>query len=321
MAETIPSCKFFSTGSTLLDLALGGGWAVPFIFNLVGDKSSGKTLLAIEGFANFERTFKEHHMRYAQTEGRNIDPGFAAQLGFPQAVTTPNEPLDTIEDFRDDTNDFMKKCNPEIPGLYILDSLDALSDEAEMKKFETKDEGGTYGTAKAKMMSQLFRMIARDLSKHNCTLGIISQLRDAIGVTFGEQSTRSGGRALNFYASQIVWLREVGKHSRTVDKEDRVVGVDTHAKVKKCSVGMPFREAQFRILLGYGVDDETSMLDFLAKHYEKETVKGMRASLTRLRNDKKYDELDQMHVSLKADTIRIWNDVEKQLAPPIRKYR
>lgn len=327
----VPSCNFFSSGSTLLNLALGGGWANPFIFNLVGDRSSGKTLLGIEAFANFERIFKAGHMRYAETESR-FDPRFAATLGFPLSVQRPEEPLETIEDFRDDLHEFIGKCKHEQPGLYILDSLDALSDEAELKKYgktqKVSDEedgkvAGSYGTAKAKAMSQMFRMFNKDMSKNGCSLGVISQLRDNIGVTFGEQSTRSGGRALNFYASQIVWLREEGKIDRTEQGQTRSVGVKTHAKVKKCSVGMPFREARFPIVFGYGVDDEISMLEWLsvAKAYLPETAKEMTKTLKKAKEELDYKTLDGMAVTLKADTVRVWNDIELALAPKIRKYR
>ena len=332
--------RFFSTGSTLLDLALGGGWAHPFIFNLVGDKSSGKTLLGIEAFANFEHTFKNPQMRYAETESR-FDPVYAASLGFPQSVKRPEDILETFEDFRDDLYDFIKKCKPESPGLYILDSLDALSDDAELKKYEKSqktgkassddDEAdsesskgkGSYGTAKAKGMSAMLRMFNKDMSKNGVSLGIISQLRDNIGVTFGETSTRSGGRALNFYSSQIVWLREEGKKTRTEQGETRVVGVDTYAKVKKCSVGMPFREASFQILLGYGVDDEISLLNWLStgSKYPAETVKELKKKLAVARDKQDYATLDELLSQLRADTTRVWKDIEKNLAPTTRKYR
>ena len=337
----VPSCKFFSTGSSLLDLALGGGWAHPFIFNLVGDRSSGKTLLGIEAFANFERAFKEAQMRYAETESR-FDAAYAATLGFPLSVKRPDNILETFEDFRDDLYDFIWKCKPESPGLYILDSLDALSDEAELKKYEKsqktgrsssadsdeEEEGegkakGSFGTAKAKGMSAMFRMFNKDMSKNGVTLGIISQLRDNVGVSFGETSTRSGGRALNYYSSQIVWLREEGKKTQTEQGETRATGVDTHAKVKKCSVGMPFREARFPIRFGYGVEDESSLLNWLGigGKYPAETVKELKKKLKVAMEKQDYATLDELHNQLKLDAVRVWNDIEKGLAPTIRKYR
>src|SRR5262249_54440053 len=125
------------------------------------------------------------------------------------------------------------------PGFYILDSLDALSDEAE--KARAIDEG-TYAMNKAKQMSALFRRLCQEMAQYNCTLAVISQVRDNIGVTFGDAYTRSGGKALDFYCSQIVWLAQTGKIARTVKGIERIVGVDIKAKVKKNKVGLPFRE-------------------------------------------------------------------------------
>lgn len=323
-----PAVKFFSSGSTLLDLAMGGGWACSRVFNLVGDRSSGKSLLAIESYANFKRTFKSikgYAMRYAETEAR-FDAAFAKTLGFPDEVTRPDEPLDTVEDFQDDFAEFLKKN--EGPSLYILDSLDSLSDEAELKKYgplatQGDEEKGSYGTAKAKKMSQMFRILAREIEKKQCTLGIISQLRDNVGASWGEKQTRSGGRALNYFASQIVWLKELGKISKTSMGEERTVGVEVHAKCKKCSVAMPFREAVFTIQFGYGVEDNISILNWLdqGKHCEGETVKELKKELAAATKIQDFAKLDELNIQLKADATRIWNQVEANLAPKFSKYR
>src|SRR4051812_10773815 len=131
---SVPGLQSFSTGSTLLDLALGGGWPVGRIFNIVGDKSVGKTLLAVEAFANFSIKYKGSLMRYAEAEAA-FDESFAELLGFPKSVSRPKELLNTVEDFRDDLSKFLKDLEEEdSAGLYILDSLDALSDESEVKR-------------------------------------------------------------------------------------------------------------------------------------------------------------------------------------------
>jgi recombination protein RecA len=334
----VPLTKFFSTGSTLLNLALGGGWACKRVFNLVGDRSSGKTLQAFEAFANFKRTFGPNcDMRYGEAESR-FERDFAESIGFPPEVALPDEPLETVEDFQFDFTEFIngdpkkkekdRKVDDTRPKLYILDSLDSLSDKDELERYgEIKkrgdEEGGSYGTAKAKKMSALFRVLARDITRANCTLGIISQLRDAIGVSFGEQSTRSGGRALNFYASQIVWLREEGKITRQSLGEERPVGVDVLARVKKCSVAMPFREASFRIIFGYGIDDEISMVEWLQSSgaYPKETAKALKDQIETAREKQDYVLLDELLANIKQDAITRWTKIEQNLAPSIRKYR
>jgi len=205
---------FINSGSTLLDLVLGGGWAGGRIFNIVGDKASSKTLCAIESYANCKKQYPGSLMRYAEAEGA-FDTAYAQQLGFPPEVQRPPELINTVEDFYNDLETFAEEgIKSKLPSLYILDSLDALSDAAEIeRKF---DNPSTYGTQKAKKMSELFRKLIKPLYESKCTLGIISQVRDNIGVSFGNDETRSGGRALDFYASQIVWTTNIGQIKKTI---------------------------------------------------------------------------------------------------------
>lgn len=314
--------EFFGTGSTLLDKALGGGWALGRIFNIVGDRSSGKTLLAIEGFANFKRAFPKGRMRYGEAESA-FDESFAETLGFPDEVEQPEEQLNTVEDFQRDFYEFIKKPGP---SLYILDSLDALSDEAEIDKFKKEAEGkqapGSMGAQKAKEMSRMFRVLTSDAAKANCALGIISQIRDRIGVTFGETKMRTGGHALDFYASQVLWLAEIGKIKKTALGEERAIGVNVHAKVKKCKVGMPFRECQFPIMFGYGVDDEASMLAWLesTKTITKDAAKIFNAQVQAAREKNDWQKVREVHAELKRIAVELWDKIEDRLAPPMRKY-
>jgi recombination protein RecA len=333
LAKADKPITFFSSGSTLLDLALGGGWALGRVFNIVGDKSTGKTLLAIEGFANFKLKFPKGRMRYAEAESA-FDTVFAEQLGFPSDVERPDDMLHTVEEFIVDLHKFIDAG--EGPCLYVLDSLDALSDEAEVKKFdkgikqkiqdeetgeETKQKG-SYGVAKAKKMSEMFRLLCQDIGEVDCSLGIISQIRDKIGVMFGETKTRSGGHALDFYGSQVLWLSETGKIERTAMGQKRVTGVDIHSKVKKNKVAFPFREADYSIIFGYGIDDEVSILDWMKeiKAIPPETYKQNKDKLERLREKREYTEIKTLRESLVADSTNLWKEIEKRLMPPIRKY-
>lgn len=319
--------EFFSSGCTLLDCALGGGWAMKHVFNIVGDRSTGKTLLAIEGMANFKRKFPNGRVRYGEAEAA-FDTEFAKTLGLPDGVERPDEPLSTVEEFEDDFKKFVDKDGP---SLYILDSLDALSDAAELDKWEAntkareqgKEEKGSYGATKPKKISEFFRKLVKQIQTQNSCLGIISQVRDRIGVTFGDKLSRSGGKALGFYASQELWLSDLGKIARSSKGETRATGVNIRAKVKKCKVGMPFRETQFPIIFGYGVDDETAMLEWLEhlKQYESETIKDLTKRLDKARDKSDFASLDEIQAQLKGDAVRIWQEIEKNLAPPIKKYR
>jgi recombination protein RecA len=307
--------KRVPSGSTLLDQALGGGWALGRIINVVGDRSTGKTLQAIEGLANFNRLYPKGRKRYGEAEAA-FDDGFAKTLGFPDGVERPSKPLETVEEFYTDLEAFSAKKGP---ALYVLDSLDALSDNAEMGRELGED---SYGTGKAKQLSQMFRRITRQLEANDCGLMIISQLRDRIGVMFGETKMRAGGRALDFYASQVVWLAELHKIERTVKFQKRPYGVRIRANVKKCKVGTPYRTCDYDLIFGYGVDDEQSMVQWLGatKTFDPEMVDEIKQMIetARARQDRK--ALNAIAENLKLTTRETWAEIEQRLAPSMRKY-
>jgi recombination protein RecA len=312
------SVKFVSSGSTLLDLVLGGGWAQGRVFNIVGDKSAGKTLLAIEAMINFSIIASPECVHYQEAESA-FDEDYAKLLGMPDGISRGDD-IRTVEDWERELDKYLAKLSGKYPSLYILDSLDALSDVAEMKR----DIGdASYGGAKAKKVSELFRKRVSTLEEKNCTLGIISQIRDNIGVTFGETKKRSGGRALDFYASQVIWLAEVGKLKRTVYGVERVVGVKTQIRNKKNKVGPPFREAEVEILFNYGVDDEESMINWLAKYKAlagDHTDKEIRQQIARARKERDRPELAAITDMLREMTRDKWQAVEAALMPPMSKY-
>lgn len=313
--------RFVSSGCFMLDLVLGGGWGRGRIINLVGDKSSGKTLLAVEACANFCMISGAENIRYLEAESA-FDEHYAEIIGMPKGVKVVSG-VETVEGFFKDLSEFLKSRNPSKPSLYILDSLDALSDTAEMEK--GFDEG-SYGTSKARQLSKLFRQLVGDVDRANCTLLIISQIRDKIGVVFGEKHTRSGGRALDFYSSQIVWLAEVGKIKRTIKGVDRVIGIRTLARTKKNKLGLPFRQAELALIFRYGIDDEETMIDWLqdAKAYEPESfgcaVKELRGKITRMRADNDRAGMFDIGAKLRRACRTTWEEIEARLEPGMRKY-
>lgn len=241
--------SFIPSGCKMLDLALGGGWARRRIANVVGDKAVGKTLIMIEAAANFARLEPKGKIRYREAESA-FDNNYAAALGFPVDRVDFGEPVDTIEDIFEDLEKVLKGAKG--PEIYIVDSLDSLSDRAEMGR---KIDEGSYGMGKAKMLSQMFRRLIRDLANKDVTVFIVSQVRDNIGVTFGRKTTRSGGRALDFYASQVLFLSQLGKIDKTKSNIKRVIGVNVRAQIDKNKIGLPYRECAFPILFGFGIDD------------------------------------------------------------------
>lgn len=249
--------QFIRSGCTILDLALGGGWARRRVANVVGDSSSGKTLLMIEMAANFVMQEKKAIVRYRECE-EAFDDAYAEALGFPLDKVDFGDPIDTIEDVFEDLLKVIEGARG--PEAYIVDSLDSLSDREELARDIDK---GTFGAAKAKKLSELFRRLIRALSSKDVTVFFVSQVRDNIGVMIGKKHTRSGGKALQFYSSQVLWLSQIGKIVREVKGIKRATGVNILAKVDKNKIGLPYREAQFPIKFAYGIDDYRACTDFL----------------------------------------------------------
>lgn len=315
------SVEFMPSGSTLLDKVLGGGWAIGRVANLVGDKASGKTLLAIELCAIFAKTFGVEDARYAEVEAA-FDHAYAESIGMPQGMKFA-ENIATVEDWHDDLVQFLETRRGSSPCLYVVDSLDALSDEAEMKRDIDK---GSYGANKPKKISELFRKHIGLIESRNCILLIISQIRDKLNVTFGETKTRSGGRALDFYASQVVWLVEVGKLKRQAFGIERVIGAKVQVRNKKNKVGMAFREAEMLVIYQYGVDDEVSMLNWLKANKALDLLhcgygeEKLRKEIARARESGERDILEDLAGDLRQAVNTHWDRIETILAPPMRKY-
>jgi recombination protein RecA len=289
--------KFISSGCTTLDLALGGGWARRRIANIVGDKAVGKTLIAIEACANFNRTEPKGRIRYRETESA-FDPHYAAALGFPVDRVDFGDPMDTVEDIFEDLQKVIEGAKG--PELYIVDSLDALSDRSEMERDINE---GTYGAKKAALMSQLFRRSVSELAAKDVTVIIVSQIRDNIGVTFGRKWTRSGGRSLDFYASQVLVLSQIERLYKTIAKIKRATGVMVKGALDKNKIGLPYREAQFPIIFGYGIDDRVACAEFI-EQVTGEVVK----------KDIDLKELQRM-------VSENWWEIENKFLPKESKYK
>lgn len=317
---TVPQSDvtFISSGCKVLDLALGGGWAEGRVANIVGDKSTGKTLLCIEAAANFVKKYPKGKVRYREAESA-FDESYASALGFPMDNVDFGEPVDTIEDVFEDLNKVADKA--KAPELYILDSLDALSDRAEMAR--DMDEG-TYGTGKAKQLSQLFRRVVRKLEDKQITFIVVSQVRDNIGATFMQKkTTRSGGRALDFYASQVVFLAQLGQLKRTINGMTRSTGVSIRAKLEKNKIGLPFRQAEFDIMFSYGIDDLAASIKFLEEAKRLNvlglTKDGVKPYLKKVNAYSDHDYRDTVtRIGRKVE--QVWWDVEKSFLPERRKY-
>lgn len=319
-----PGLKFISSGCSILDCALGGGWAISRIANIVGDRSTAKTALATEALANFLAKYPNGGAAYRDCEAA-FDEEYARAMGIPVDKIdfgSPDKPLLTVEDFVRDFSAFLdRRTIDDTPGIYVLDSLDALSDETEIESDIGK---ASYGTAKAKALSAFFRKgFARKIENSKVLLLIVSQVRDNIGVTFGEKHTRSGGKALDFYASQILWLARIKTLNRTIAKVERPYGVMIRGKVKKNKVGLPFREADFPFIFGYGVEDLAASVLWLDSVNRLESV-----DLTKPEVQKYISALDKMTADEYAEEYarvnkavkQAWTEIETSFLPKRSKY-
>lgn len=318
--------QFIGSGSAVMDSVLGGGWCLGRVANIVGDRSSGKTLLAIEACANFHKSFPQGVIRYAESESA-FDEMYAEALGMPvQAVDFGHDTsMRTVEDWYNDMVSFLDARQKDgKPGLYILDSFDALSDDAEMGREIDK---GSFGAQKAKKSGELFRKLVDRIETLDVLLIVVSQIREKLNVTFGETKTRSGGKALDFYASHIVWLAEIGKLKKTIGGVERIIGVNVKVNCKKNKVGLPFRTCTYPIIFGYGVDDLTANVEWLLEVGREELLKeevgmskaGYKVRITNLR-DKGGDDVREIRTKLNALVKQEWQKIEQGFLPKSRKY-
>lgn len=317
--------KFVSSGCAVLDEALGGGYVLGRVVNIVGDRSAGKTLSAMEITANFHLTYPTGASRYAESEAA-FDKPYAAALGMPVdkiEFNTDDRPLETVEDLYDDLVRFLD-ANKNRPKLYVIDSLDALSDDAELEADFDKD---SMGGKKPKLIGQLFRRLVQRMEDEEMLFVVVSQIRENMTATaFQEKYKRSGGKALDFYATHIVWLTEIKKLKRTVGKIERIVGVDVKARVRKNKVGLPFRECEYPILFGYGIDDLTASVEWLIENHREPLLAGLGMSkagyptlLTKLRNEGG-EPVAEMRVKLRKIVRDEWQKIETSFLPKSRKY-
>ncbi len=313
-----PSLRTFSSGCTLLDCVLGGGWPLGRVVNIVGDKSTGKTLLAIEACANFAREFPDGRIVYLEAEAA-FDKSYARNLGLPVDLVEFPENLATIEDMFENLETLVQQ--EQRPTLYVVDSLDAISDAAETDR-GIRD--AAFAMNKQKKLSELFRRLNAKMSHSSVTLMIVSQVRDNIGVTFGDKTKRSGGRALDFYATHVIFLAHIGQLKKTRDKVERAIGIKVTARCKKNKLSSPFRECTFPVIFEYGVEDVEAGLQWLIEVGATQDTLGLSeadaAKLIKKLGSLSAEEYLQERTNVSAAVRETWHKVEDGFRPTRRKY-
>jgi len=254
---------FFSSGNILLDHILGGGYGRGRIVNIYSNPSLGKSLLCVEAVKALQKLDKEYIAIIDDPE-TSLDPTRAESLGVDinRVLYTRSN---SVEEFFNHIQAIIGtiKEHKIKGGIYVLDSLDALSTNAEL---ERKITDGTYGSDKARKLSEIFRRIARDISDCELTLLIVSQVRENIAATFmTNKETISGGKALQFYCSQRLSLKLKQKIKESTTDAD-INGLEIIAEVTKNKLANPFQKAEININFLKGLDNELTYFNFLIEH-------------------------------------------------------
>ncbi len=241
-----------STGSIGLDIALGiGGLPKGRVVEIYGPESSGKTTLTLQVIAEAQKAGGTCAFIDAE---HALDPIYAEKLGVNVEDLIVSQP-DTGEQALEVTDMLVRSGACDV---LVVDSVAALTPRAEIEG----EMGDTHVGLQARLMSQALRKLTGNIKNANCLVIFINQIRMKIGVMFGNPETTTGGNALKFYSSVRLDIRRIG----AVKEGDEVIGNETRVKVVKNKVAPPFKQTEFQILYGQGINRYGELIDIGVKH-------------------------------------------------------